>query len=368
MLPTQKTIESYYIYVYTFLDDLSFIRDPFKYFQYDDTQEIKDAIHLISEKFKNYGWEGDGEIGIIWLPPFIDIGIHDTHGNFIWHVKQSNNGISFLACDTPLDFDRLREQNQALTVSEARDGLIPISIIETDVQNFTKQVENVRSNLNKAVLFLSDNTPAEIADTIKQDLTTYNQGLLICYFQEFLDESYLRILVQAIQGGNPYKITLRKSKVRIDASNYLPELDDCPDIDSSETFFTIHGLISDMWKAYKREPFKDKVDMLFSSLGYKVDTGQFYEIRKHVVLRNCIQHHGGTLDREALKQLGREQVELKVAQGLCNIEVWKPIIIAEEELFYLCDILLQFVENFHSYVKNRVPVSVYMFDPTRHGA
>ncbi len=112
MLPTKETIKGYNVYTYTFLDDLSYIKNPRNYFKLEPKEEIDNAIHLVKERFSEYGWEGDGAIGIIWLPPFIDVGIENDWGTSIWHVKQRNNGISFLACDYPLDFKRLKEQNE----------------------------------------------------------------------------------------------------------------------------------------------------------------------------------------------------------------------------------------------------------------
>ncbi len=368
MLPTQKYIESYYVYVYTFLDDLSFVRNPFEHFQYEDEYRIKDAIHLVSKKFKEHGWEGDGEIGIIWLPPFVDLGVHDTYGTYIWHVKQRNNGISFLACDIPLDSDRLREQNEGWITSGRRDGLTPISIIETYVRRFCKQVDDVRDNLKNSITFLSEGTSTGISDMIKQSLNTYNQGLLIRNFHELLDECYLQVLIQVIERGNPYKIKLRRSKVKIDATNYIPELDDDINIEEAASLFTIRGIISDMWRAYKWQPFKEKTEMLFKSLDYTVDATKFYEIKKHVVLKNCIHHHEGCLDRDSLSQLGKDQIELKMAQGTCCIDAWKPIIITEQEVFFLCSVLLQFVEDFHTHFKKRIPEICYMSNPGQHSA
>lgn len=55
----------------------------------------------LSELFRAAGWEGDGEIGCFFVPPcFCNRG--DTHCATIFHVKQSNNGTSWLAI--PRDF------------------------------------------------------------------------------------------------------------------------------------------------------------------------------------------------------------------------------------------------------------------------
>ncbi len=51
--------------------------------------------------FRAAGWEGDGELGYIYLPPFVfDSG--DTFGCVVYHVKQHNNGTSFILARSPL--------------------------------------------------------------------------------------------------------------------------------------------------------------------------------------------------------------------------------------------------------------------------
>jgi hypothetical protein len=57
--------------------------------------------------FKKAGWEGDGRLGFIWLPPFLFEDNTDTWGVCLWHVKQSNNGTSWLCARKPYDFPGL---------------------------------------------------------------------------------------------------------------------------------------------------------------------------------------------------------------------------------------------------------------------
>jgi hypothetical protein len=56
--------------------------------------------------FLEAGWEGDGTIMAIWIPPFV-FDEPDTVGALIWHVKQSNNGTSWLCADYPYQFPGL---------------------------------------------------------------------------------------------------------------------------------------------------------------------------------------------------------------------------------------------------------------------
>ena len=360
MLPTQTSIITYHIYTYTFLDDLTCIINPYEYFKYQEKYKIDDSILLIGEKFKSYGWEGDGSIGIIWLPPFVDIGMEDTYGTYIWHVKQSNNGISFLASNIPLGFQRLKVQNENLTLPESNKNMIPISIIETTVDWLKKAIEEVETNFRGSIYFLSSGSSDKIKEMIKESLNIHYQGILVRYFQEFMDECYLQFLVEAINNGNLHKIKLKKSQVKIDSTFYIPESEDEGlDIDT-KSWLTLQGLISDLWKAYKWEPFKNKTDMLFNSVDYKADSDLLYEIKKHVILRNCVQHHEGVLDRDSLVQLGRELVQMKGKSGTCNIKVWQGIIFESEEIYSLCNSLKRISEDFHNYVKKRVPSIHYI--------
>lgn len=55
----------------------------------------------LTHLFKSYGWEGDGEINVVFIPPCFT-GDDDGWCREIYHVKQSNNGISWLAIPTDI--------------------------------------------------------------------------------------------------------------------------------------------------------------------------------------------------------------------------------------------------------------------------
>jgi hypothetical protein len=365
MLPDQTSIKSYHVYAYTFLDDLSYIKDPYDQFADEEKYKIDDAVRLVGERLREYGWEGDGRIGIVWIPPFLDIGVEDTWGTYVWHVKQRNNGISFLASDTSLDSKRLQDQ-LGLTSRASTRNLIPISIIETDVQWFIKSIQGVKMDYANSLQLLLQMPSGEIKEKIIRNLTLHYQGLAVRYFQEFLDECYLRILIETIQDGNPHKIKLRKSHVKVDYASYLPEDEDVDD--EGATWFTIRGFIRDMWIAYKWEPFKSRTEMLFKSTDYVIDSTLFDEIKKHVIIRNCMQHHEGQLDRDSLNQLGKDRIPMKKDGGVYYIDAWKSITVFDEELYSLCAILEQFADDFHGHIKQRVPTVHYMSKKTQPAA
>ncbi|WP_218585350.1 hypothetical protein, partial [Pseudomonas sp. FSL R10-0071] len=64
---------------------------------------IEEAEKLL----KRHGWEGDGTLELLWLPPFIGVGVEDTYGVVCFHVKQSNNGTSWFASKYALPFETL---------------------------------------------------------------------------------------------------------------------------------------------------------------------------------------------------------------------------------------------------------------------
>src|SRR4051794_9198187 len=80
-----------------------------------DPQELADLVRQerlpcteenAKRAFIAAGWEGDGFIEAFWIPPFM-LPNPDTTGIHIWHVKQSNNGTSWLCAEQPYEFPAL---------------------------------------------------------------------------------------------------------------------------------------------------------------------------------------------------------------------------------------------------------------------
>lgn len=102
-------IRRYHVYQYHHLDELRFM--PLATEVLQAAPNANEILATVREVFEQAGWEGDGDLQMMWLPPFVGAGIEDTHGAFIWHVKQANNGTSWLASPVELPFDSIREQN-----------------------------------------------------------------------------------------------------------------------------------------------------------------------------------------------------------------------------------------------------------------
>lgn len=103
--------QSLFVYSYQHLDDLSFVRRPENVFRETSEAKLSQYVEAVKEKLQSAGWEGDGELGIIWFPPFAGVGAEDTNGAYVWCVKQSNNGTSWLASHFPMSFKALLSQN-----------------------------------------------------------------------------------------------------------------------------------------------------------------------------------------------------------------------------------------------------------------
>ncbi|MBL0913608.1 MAG: hypothetical protein IBJ09_14670 [Bacteroidia bacterium] len=86
-------LNSFEVSAYEWIDNLHFILNP------QDCVENAEAYMAIArQRFLEEGWHGDGDIGLIWVPPFMikEYRPGYTKGVIVWHVKQLEDGISWL--------------------------------------------------------------------------------------------------------------------------------------------------------------------------------------------------------------------------------------------------------------------------------
>ncbi len=79
---------------YEWIDNLCFTINPS-----ECLENAEEYLEIVKNKFLNEGWFGDGEIELIWIPPFMFEGTRTSNfikGKIIWHVKQKEDGISWL--------------------------------------------------------------------------------------------------------------------------------------------------------------------------------------------------------------------------------------------------------------------------------
>lgn len=93
-LGSRKAFAKYYIYSYEWIDRLSGFEDAEEFL---GDWALKDVfLNQMRARFKSGGWQGDGKFQILWLPPFTAKDAPTT-GYYILHVKQSDDGISWIA-------------------------------------------------------------------------------------------------------------------------------------------------------------------------------------------------------------------------------------------------------------------------------
>nr|WP_294782159.1 hypothetical protein [uncultured Flavobacterium sp.] len=97
-----EELENFYLYIFEWIDNLHFALDPHIFLDNAD-----DYIKKAEKLFKKAQWKGDGTIQLIWIPPFMfcDLGFGSmAQGFVVWHVKQVEDGISFILSPERLQF------------------------------------------------------------------------------------------------------------------------------------------------------------------------------------------------------------------------------------------------------------------------
>ena len=354
------SVEHYYVYSYEHLDDLTFIRPPEAV---DEDAEFRQALcHLqadIKALLSCHGWEGDGDLGIMWLPPFVDVGVEDTWGTYVWVVKQYNNGTSFIASPFELPFNRLHRQNRDHMVW---DGMVPEGILRVSREGLAEQLDEIVPALEQDLVAIA---ALPVGSTVATHLFwSAPKGIWSQHSLAYLDDCYLRILIEVISDGNKSGLKLRKSRANLNPGNYLPD-DFEGDVDG---FFTLNGVISDMWATYKFEPFTLKLDMLLKPVGFAAEDSIVFELRKHVAMRNAVQHHEGWVSTQLLRDLGRSSIPVATATGAGQLEARTRIVFTVEEIRAFDRTLRRFAADLDEHVEARVASRAYSKPPADGGS
>lgn len=96
--PPEK-LRTFGVIMYEWIDNLCFTIDPKECLENAD-----EYFSIARELFLKAGWYGDGEIELMWIPPFMFKGTRTpefTVGVIVWHVKQLEDGISWIL--TPIE-------------------------------------------------------------------------------------------------------------------------------------------------------------------------------------------------------------------------------------------------------------------------
>jgi hypothetical protein len=95
----EKDFNDYRVYSYEWIDRL----DDFS----DAEEELKSwplryvFFARFKDRFSQAGWAGDGKLQLLWLPPFVSV-VAPTNGFYVLHVKQRDDGISWIASRYPI--------------------------------------------------------------------------------------------------------------------------------------------------------------------------------------------------------------------------------------------------------------------------
>ena len=95
-------LEIWHCYGFEYVDELSFMPKASEALK--DWNSAEQVIQAVSKKFDWMGWEGDGDIQLMWLPPFVKIGPYNDFGSYLFFVKQSNDGVAYLISRHKLPF------------------------------------------------------------------------------------------------------------------------------------------------------------------------------------------------------------------------------------------------------------------------
>lgn len=199
----------------------------------------------------------------------------------------------------------------------------------------------------------------ETSKGILEKIVGYTQCDLIAHFNDFIDGCYLTLLIEVLDNGNKGKIKLRKSSVKVDLSQHLSEEDEIETETEGSSWMSTHMFISDIWRFYKFEPFQEKYDRLTKSVDFSPADLLREFLFKHVVIRNCIQHHDWQLDAFSLKTLGKTKIEIATDKEPIEIKEWKMIKLTKEEIHLLISNLTSFVSEFNKHVDKRVKTRHY---------
>ncbi|SFN49536.1 hypothetical protein SAMN05428949_3031 [Chitinophaga sp. YR627] len=89
-----ETLRSFSVEAYQWIDNLNFTIDPAACLN-----NPEEYLSIARELFLDAGWDGDGKIELMWIPPFMlksSLTMELTVGITIWHVKQLEDGVSWL--------------------------------------------------------------------------------------------------------------------------------------------------------------------------------------------------------------------------------------------------------------------------------
>jgi len=91
------SVKKFFVYSYHYIDFHDYTKPAQEILEHWSRGE--DFISALKDLWLKHGWDGDGVVTSIWLPPFLVEDLNDEVGLIVWHVKQLEDGTSWLASD-----------------------------------------------------------------------------------------------------------------------------------------------------------------------------------------------------------------------------------------------------------------------------
>lgn len=104
---TAAEVPTLKLYGYESIDNLHFLLEPEEVIR--DVSRCNGLCDAVVRRFKDGGWDGTGCLSLLWIPSFVfpveaAVG---SEGIVVWHVKQHEDGVSWLLSPVALPFEEL---------------------------------------------------------------------------------------------------------------------------------------------------------------------------------------------------------------------------------------------------------------------
>ena len=310
---------NYNVKVYHYIDNLEHLIDPKTIFP-----DCDDEIEEVKLAFKENGWEGDGEIKLIWIPPFVCEATNwITEGIYVWHVKQANNGDSFLAYKGDFPFYSDEDQNN-----------IDNWDIEGDIKHFINSLKSFDTllmtnfNNNSDPLFF-----VALNGLHSQIISDYN---------DMLNSLALRIFHYIFMSNNKVGLELNyKPKCTISVSEISQTKEKYGTGSGEGYFFSLIQIVQSLFDNFKFEEYKERFKVINSSFSYDSNAYRAF-LMKHVQFRNSIQHNESVLTKDEYESIGEIPTILQDDGTSKTIRAWDLISLTKSEVKMLVSKLIDY--------------------------
>lgn len=326
---------------FQFIDNLEHIISPESVLG-----DCKDDIEIVKKAFLNAGWEGDGDIGLIWIPPFVSMrgGINNE---YVWHVKQSNNGISFLGFEET-------NYNVYSNNYENNPEYEAVTITSDDTSWCVERIQRYRDNLHE--LEVNKN---KLSDEMYRMTLNAIHGGVVSDFIETIDEIYLDIILHVIDCDNKDKLKLSKSVVRLP----LDEISKGTEEAYFDSWLLLRTIESSIWKDFKFWQVREKIKEISRAVDFVADEEVKRIILTHIEIRNAFQHHSGQFTSDMKRLIGAEKIEmLDESSNIKSFKLWNRIELSIPEVEKFCDNIESFINSYENHIETRMKSRNYKYN------